>query len=184
MRTFRILVGLAISLAMVRCGECGQKEVASDSLIFWSDGLCYEVNSEQPFTGIAVTYNGCSGWKESECEYLDGQRHGKLVIWYENGKKKDEQEYRNDELVSARSWDEYGQEKDGYDEINRRNRDGNYCEVRAAISGYFANSVANGTPAFPAALSADLFDSGTVPPTASGTYTWSYDPDTGIVSTN
>ena len=70
------------------------------------------------------------------------------------------------------------------DSANRAQRDGNVSAVRAAVSLYYAETAANGSPAFPTNIIATLFADGVVPPTNSGTYTWSYTSATGAVSTN
>jgi len=71
------------------------------------------------------------------------------------------------------------------DSANKAQRDGNCSAVRGVVQVYYADSAATGgTPAFPGALTTDLFADGVVPPTISGTYTWTYTSATGVVSTN
>jgi len=70
---------------------------------------------------------------------------------------------------------------------NRAQRDGNASAVRAAVSLYYAQSVAGGgAPVFPASITSDLFADNNVPPNNSDTWTWTYTLAAGIgtVSTN
>jgi len=70
------------------------------------------------------------------------------------------------------------------DSANRAQRDGNVSAVRAGVSLYYAETAAGGSPTFPTNIIAALFADGQVPPSASGTYTWTYTSATGAVSTN
>ena len=70
------------------------------------------------------------------------------------------------------------------DSANRGQRDGNASAVRAGVSLYYAQAAANGSPAFPVSIVADLFADGSVPPNNSGTYTWTYTSSDGLVTTN
>ena len=70
------------------------------------------------------------------------------------------------------------------DSANKAARDGNVTSIRSVVTMYFAQQAASGSPAFPTTLTSDLFAEGVVPPTASGTYTWSYNSATGVVTTN
>lgn len=70
------------------------------------------------------------------------------------------------------------------DSANRAQRDGNCSAVRAGVSLYYAESAADGTPGFPVSISGGLFADGNVPPTASGSYTWTYTSSDGITLTN
>jgi antitoxin component YwqK of YwqJK toxin-antitoxin module len=69
------------------------REVERNNLIE-REGLTYEINTEKPFTGIAVAYWPNRKKKEAH-EFLNGKQHGKSTFWYENGKKSQEDEYRN-----------------------------------------------------------------------------------------
>jgi len=70
------------------------------------------------------------------------------------------------------------------DAANAAQIQGNTDAVRAAVNFYYADqAVTTGTAAYPAALAADMFADGAVPPTAAGTYTWAYD-GAGAVSNN
>lgn len=49
-----------------------------------------------------------TGIKKSEKEYRYGQLHGISIIWFENGRKKSEQQYEHSILISEKNWDEEG----------------------------------------------------------------------------
>jgi len=70
------------------------------------------------------------------------------------------------------------------DSANRAQRDGNCSAVRGAVNLYYAETAASGAAAFPANLTSDMFADGAVPPTISGTYTWTYTSASGQVTTN
>ena len=75
----------------------------------WRDGLFYEVNSETPFTGAAVSKYE-NGQKHSEGTLKDGKPEGLVTAWYENGQKWVETTYKDGKRVSLKSWDEEGNE--------------------------------------------------------------------------
>ena len=127
-----------------------------------------------------------NGQKALEGEYRDGELHGKMLSWYENGQKAEESEYREGKRHGNwTAWHENGQERDMELELLRMERDSNAAAVRGAVMLYYAESCAvDDTPHFPPILTADIFADGQVPPTASGTYTWEYNPTTGAVTTN
>ena len=72
------LLGLLLVMGMVGCGGDAPKLVERD-------GLFYQVNSETPFTGAAVSK-------------------------YENGQKAVEAIFKDGKLVSETHWDEEGNE--------------------------------------------------------------------------
>ena len=67
---------------------------------------------------------------------------------------------------------------------NKLQRDGAAAAVRAAVSLYYAEKAAAGNATFPSELTAGLFADGEVPSREFGRFTWSYDPETGSVTTN
>ena len=74
-------------------------------------GLYYQVNASNPFTGTAQAFH-LNGRKKSESNYVDGKRHGLLILWYENGQKRSEGNYVDDKrhgLVTV--WSESGQKQ-------------------------------------------------------------------------
>ena len=75
----------------------------------WRDGLFYEVNSETPFTGAAVSKYE-NGRKAYEGTLKDGKLDGPGNWWHENGQKKGEVINKDGEIVSGTWWDEEGNE--------------------------------------------------------------------------
>ena len=63
-----------------------EKKVVDESKLLERGGLKYEVNSEKPFTGIAISYYE-TGEKQSEQEYRNGKEEGKYIALFPNGKK-------------------------------------------------------------------------------------------------
>ncbi len=71
------------------------------------------------------------------------------------------------------------------DGAHAANIEANTGAVQAAVNMYYAETaMATGAAAFPAAVTADMFADGAVPPSASGDYTWEYDSATGSVTNN
>ena len=71
------------------------------------------------------------------------------------------------------------------DSAERAQRDGNASAVRGAVALYYAQTAVTGSPSFPVSpLPVALFADTVVPPTNSGTWTWTYVVATGIVTTN
>ena len=120
---------LTVLIAIFAVG-CGQKVVEENKLVN-RGGLRYEINSDDPFTGIVVEYwpNGQkeqeweyrdgklhgtttnwyeNGQKWSETEFRDGKAHGQMIVWYKNGKKQREGAFRNGKPISGKCWDKNG----------------------------------------------------------------------------
>lgn len=70
----------------------GATKMVDDGRLLERDGRKYEVNSETPFTGIAVS-SYPKKQRKFEVEYREGIPYGKVTVWYENGQKKMEGEY-------------------------------------------------------------------------------------------
>jgi len=102
-KTYLWIAGLAVVvLLMVKgCQSCscngdkaeekkGEQAVAQkvvDERDFLErGGLKYEVNSEKPFTGIAISYSE-TGDKQKEQEYRNGKEEGKCILFFSNGQK-------------------------------------------------------------------------------------------------
>lgn len=101
-------VAMAMTLAVVfAVAGYGEQRVVKKNRLVLRGYLYYEITSEEPFTGIAVSY-WPNGQKKTEYEYRDGKNHGKDIAWYENGQKMWEKEYCVGHLVSRKRWDEYG----------------------------------------------------------------------------
>ena len=148
------LLGLLLVMGMVGCGggdtSPKSSQAKSDeppvqtvdlSRTVERGGLRYEVNSETPFTGVAVDKyeNGQkkvegtwkdgkeeglmtrwheNGQKEAEGTFKDGKRKGLVTSWYENGQKKHEVTWKDGKKLSGTYWDEEGNEVE-IDEWNR-----------------------------------------------------------------
>ena len=83
---------LLILTMLVAIGGCS-KEVPREQIVM-RNGLAYEVNSQTPFTGIAVDYyeNGQLEYKEN---FKDGRRNGRTEFYYENGQLQYEWNYKD-----------------------------------------------------------------------------------------
>lgn len=122
-----IVLGVAFTLA----GVCEEQKVVEADKLMRREGLLYEINTEEPFTGIAVSYwpsgevESESEWRDGkphgknirwyengqkrrEIEFRDGEFHGKWTVWYENGQKKEETEFHDDKLIGRKEWDRDG----------------------------------------------------------------------------
>ena len=97
---------LAVLIAIFAVG-CGGEKVVDWKKIVERDGLIYEVNSEEPFTGRVVSYHS-NGKKESEAEYHNGKWHGKGITWYEDGHMEIYCKYHDGKRISAKGWGEDG----------------------------------------------------------------------------
>ena len=138
------LLGLLLVMGMVGCGggdtSPKSSQAKSDeppvqtvdlSRTVERGGLRYEVNSETPFTGVAVDKyeNGQkkvegtwkdgkedglrtrwhkNGKKALELTYKDGKKVGLATAWYENGQKAAEKTHKDGKVVSETKWDEEG----------------------------------------------------------------------------
>ena len=85
-----ILLAL-ISTSIIFCG-CSKKEeplkVVTIDKIQERNGIHYEVNQTTPFTGLSQEFYP-NGQKKEEINFKDGENHGLLTQWYENGVEKD-----------------------------------------------------------------------------------------------
>jgi len=100
------LLGLLLVLGVVGCGKTVNKTKTVER-----GGLTYEINSETPFTGVAVNKYE-SGQNEEETTFKDGKLDGKYTLWYENGEKYAEGTYNDGKLVGlATSWYRNGQKR-------------------------------------------------------------------------
>jgi|AntAceMinimDraft_14_1070370.scaffolds.fasta_scaffold10487_4 antitoxin component YwqK of YwqJK toxin-antitoxin module len=98
---------LTVLIAIFAVG-CGEKVVDYDKIVE-RDGVFYEVNSEEPFTGRAVAWYE-NGQKEGESVFLNGRPHGKSTGWYENGQKEVEKEARHGKRIGkTKRWKENGE---------------------------------------------------------------------------
>tara|TARA_B100001029_G_scaffold177224_1_gene181499 strand:- start:344 stop:1444 length:1101 start_codon:yes stop_codon:yes gene_type:complete len=73
---------LITSIFFISCCSY-EKEVSKDRLVE-RNGVAYEVNSEMPFIGVAVSYYE-NGQLQEKTAFKDGVRHGTYEQYYENG---------------------------------------------------------------------------------------------------
>ena len=106
MKPLRLLV-LLVSLPLL-LGGCGEN-VVNDDEIEYREGILYLKDSDVPYTGkVFVWYE--NGKKEQENKYKDGKRHGLTTWWYENGQKKLETENKDGKFHGLLvEWHENGQ---------------------------------------------------------------------------
>lgn len=79
------------------------------------NGLRYELNSEEPFTGIYLIYHNEQGDnknKYEETHFKAGKRYGLRTKWYDNGQKKSEANYKDGQLDGIKTtWYRTGKKK-------------------------------------------------------------------------
>ena len=108
-------------------------QTADGSKLVEIDGLFYEINSETPFTGAAVSKDengqkasegtikdgkaeGLQTWwhengqKQAEYTFKDGKLEGLMTQWHKNGQKSSEATWKDGMPVSETKWDEEGNE--------------------------------------------------------------------------
>ncbi len=73
------------------------------------DGLVYEIDDYEPFTGTVDEQWLNGRQKHVETGYLDGLPYGKITEWEDYGfEQRRETELLDGEIISYREWDEYG----------------------------------------------------------------------------
>ena len=115
----KIIVLLFAALLVAGCGE----KAASDSAIKEAieeavelrllqdrNGLRYQVNESEPYSGWAKRMYHLSEQIESLAHFKDGKPDGLWTEWHENGQKEWEATYKDGESVSQRSWPSKGGE--------------------------------------------------------------------------
>ena len=131
MKATSAAIALLAVLAAAGCALTKKPAVVAGEYLVERDGLWYEIDSEEPFTGMMAEY-WPGGEKKAEGELLDGKVNGKVTEWYEdggmksetgyragvlqgmatgwyeNGRKQAEVEFADGEEVSRREWDEEG----------------------------------------------------------------------------
>jgi len=101
MKNFFYIVCLV--LLLVSCAD--EREVPQ---LEERNGLMYEPNKEEPYTGKHVTYYE-NEQKKGEGNYKEGKLDGFVTLWYENGQKQREgntKEGKHDGLWTY--WDKNG----------------------------------------------------------------------------
>jgi antitoxin component YwqK of YwqJK toxin-antitoxin module len=111
MKVLSVAMALAAVLVSAGCASTKDPGVLDGDMLVERDGLWYEIDSEEPFTGKTAEY-WPGGEKMMEGELVDGRVDGKVTEWYEEGEKKSETEYRGGELHGkAVGWYENGQKQ-------------------------------------------------------------------------
>ena len=115
----RKLVLLSAALLVAGCGEKAAsdsaiKEAIEEAVDFQSleyrNGLRYQVNESEPYSGWAKRMYYLSEQIESLAQFKDGKLDGLATHWYKNGQKQTETTYKDGESVSQRSWPSKGGE--------------------------------------------------------------------------
>ena len=96
-----------LSLIILSLASFGQEKVVSTLNI--KNGLVYEINQQQPYTGKFISKYK-DGHNKEEINYKNGKKDGLIVLWYENGQKRVEGNYKNNKKEGlAVLWYENGQ---------------------------------------------------------------------------
>jgi len=128
MKSTGVVLMIVAVLAAAGCATTKEPTVVDGEYLVERDGLWYELDSEDPFTGVMAEY-WPGGEKKVEAELVDGKVHGRLTEWYEDGQEASRAEYVDGELHGeAAAWYEDGQKMaevefiDG-EEVSRREWD-------------------------------------------------------------
>ena len=114
-------VMIAVSLAIFIIAGCEKSKVVKADKLIERDGLKYEIESKEPFTGTAVEY-WPNGNKKIEGKYHNGQLEGTLIKWHENEQKSSEVVIQNGEPCGkAYSWYKSGQKRSETEYIDGKN---------------------------------------------------------------
>ena len=117
---FTSLLPLFAALLISGCGEkaandfaikeASEEAVDFDALKRRRDGLRYQVNESEPYSGWAKRMYFDSEQIADLVSFKDGKLNGLATQWYRNGQKKSETTYQDGESVSQRSWPSNGRE--------------------------------------------------------------------------
>ena len=67
--------------------SCGEKVEVHISKTIMFEGKLYEIDENEPFSGVVFNTYLDGGNREYEGMYSDGKPNGLLVYWYNNGNK-------------------------------------------------------------------------------------------------
>ncbi len=110
---------LFAALLVAGCGEKAASDSAIKEAIEESvelrllqdrNGLHYQVNESEPYSGWAKRMYFRSEQIWALAPFKDGKLDGLATHWYKNGQKKTETTYKDGESVSQRSWPSKGGE--------------------------------------------------------------------------
>ena len=93
MKTF-LMAGLVVTFIFaLSCSESG-REIDAEKLQKRGDGIYYAINEEEPYSGKVVEFYD-RGRKKSEQTFKNGKFHGLTTTWDFHGQKKSEVGYEN-----------------------------------------------------------------------------------------
>ncbi len=118
------------------------KEAVELDSLQYRDGLHYQINESEPYSGWAKTmydsgqasrlgrfkdgkHDGLWVWghengqREREATFKDGKPHGLFTAWRENGQKWGEETYKNGKLVSTKYYNSKGEEVETEEEARQ-----------------------------------------------------------------
>lgn len=96
MKLQQFLVFLFLLFSFYSCG--GEAKTVESSQIVKRQGMVYEINQEEPFTGKVVDKYP-NGQIKGSAELEKGKANGKTVIYYENGQIKESMDMVEGDLV-------------------------------------------------------------------------------------
>jgi len=100
-------LGIVVVLSVSVLFNC-TKEVGEDELVE-RNGLMYEKNSDDPFSGKSIAYFG-NGQKYISVTYTEGKADGLVEEWYENGQIQSRWNIKNGKEQGAyKEWHDNGQ---------------------------------------------------------------------------
>lgn len=97
MKYFLTTITLFLTLNNANAGLFSKDKVVD--YLQQKNGIFYEVNAEQPFTGKLLEKNR-NGQKRYEGNFENGKPYGLTTWWHENGQKRFEGNFENGERVS------------------------------------------------------------------------------------
>lgn len=122
----RTLLLLFAALLVAGCGEKSLsdsaiekalKEAAEHFSLQKRNGLFYQVNKTEPYTGWAKnTYD--SGQARFLYQIKDGKEDGPYFYWYENGQRRAEEIRKDGKKLSVKYWNSKGQEVENWEKAN------------------------------------------------------------------
>jgi antitoxin component YwqK of YwqJK toxin-antitoxin module len=121
---------LFAALLVAGCGEKGEnslsnsrlenllKESIDEDSLLRRNGLYYQVNESEPFSGWAkTTYD--SGQVSDLGRFKNGKRDGLWTNWHENGQKYSEEIFKNGESDTYKLFNSKGEEVEALEEARK-----------------------------------------------------------------
>lgn len=110
------LLLLLVSLLLISCGPDLDDAKELDAILEEAlpedkaqlrgpknEELYYEANKQEPYTGWVKKMH-TNGQVYGLGKVKDGKRHGPVFMWYENGQKSSELEYKDGKLFTLKVW--------------------------------------------------------------------------------